>query len=268
MRQLPDILTSTTFWASIATLWAASGAWFTYVAAAVDSRQKTYEGILSLIEGLEAELALVSEWACGDEGNQGYVSKTRAQLVAQHPEWFNPSKSVFTFQTPVLNNVMNSPYARSLAPIARQLVMLNHSIRRLFDTIRRYQAFVFGDVALYQSVLPKFAVNPPNLAASVMPTSVVSPHPAHLGLTPQEQVYVNHIYMMNESIHQGLIGGADSPDEVCLYKAFRSARRALREFKQELRPEPLPSGFWVLHMLAGALALDGLWQVLRWFGIL
>jgi hypothetical protein len=100
-----------------------------------------------------------------------------------------------------------------------------------------------------------------------MPMSVASPHPANLGLTPQEQVYVNHIYMMNESIHQGLIGGADSPDEVCLYKAFRDARRALREFKETLRPEPLPSGFWLLHILAGALALDGLWQVLRWFGI-
>lgn len=55
---------------------AASGAWFTYVAAVVTSRQQTYEGILNLIEGLQAELALVSEWAAGDEGNQGYLSKT------------------------------------------------------------------------------------------------------------------------------------------------------------------------------------------------
>ena len=79
MKRLPDILTSATFWASIATMWAASGAWFTYVAVAVASRQQTYEGILNLIEGLEAELALVSEWAAGNECNQGYVSKTRAQ---------------------------------------------------------------------------------------------------------------------------------------------------------------------------------------------
>jgi hypothetical protein len=268
MKQLPDILTSTTFWASIATLGAASGAWFAYVAAELTSRQRDYEGILSLIEGLEAELELVSEWACGDEGNQGYVSKTRAQLGAQHPEWFNPSKSVFTFQTPVLNNVMNSPYARSLTPIGHQLVMLNHSIRRLFDTMGRYQAFVFGDIALYQSVLPKFAVNPPNLAASVMPASILTPHPAHLELTPHEQVYVNHIYMMNESIHQGLIGGADSPDENCLYKSFRTARAALQKFKAELKRERLPRKFWLLHIVAGAMALMGVWQVLRWFEIL
>jgi hypothetical protein len=58
------------FLASIATMWAAVGRVVTYVAAAVASRQQTYEGILSLIEGLEAELTLVSEWAAGDEGNQ------------------------------------------------------------------------------------------------------------------------------------------------------------------------------------------------------
>ena len=67
MKRLPDILTSATFWASIGTLWATSGAWFTYVAAAVASRQQTYEGILSLIKGLEAELALISQWASGEE---------------------------------------------------------------------------------------------------------------------------------------------------------------------------------------------------------
>jgi hypothetical protein len=59
MKQLPDILTSASFWAAVGTLWAASGAWFTYVAAAVSSRQQTYEGILSLVEGLEVELDLV-----------------------------------------------------------------------------------------------------------------------------------------------------------------------------------------------------------------
>ena len=268
MKQLPDILTSTTFWASIATLWAASGAWFTYVAAAIASRQQTYEGILSLIEGLEAELALVSEWASGEERSQGYLVKTRTQLIKEHPDWFNPSRAVFRFSTPTLGNLTNSPYAKSLTPIVRPFMMLNHSIRRLFDSLERYQAFVFGDVAKYQSVLPKFAVNPANLGSSTMPTCVVSPYPSRIGLTKEEQVYVNHIFMMNEAIHQGLIGGADCPDELCLYKAFRTARSALQNFKQGLKREPLPDGFWVLHILASALALDGLWQVLRWFGVL
>lgn len=270
MKQLPDILTSTTFWASIATMWAASGAWFTYVASAVASRQQTYEGILSLVEGLEAELALVSEWASGEEGSQGYLAKTKVQLVKEHPDWFNPSRMVFTFSTPTLSSLTNSPYAKSMGPIIRPLVMLNHSIRRLFDSMSRYQAFVMSDVAMYQRVLPKFAPNtsPMELASLPTPTTITVPHPSQIKWTPEEQVYISHIFIMNEGIHQGLIGGSDSTDGLCLYKAFRTARKALQEFKKGLKREPLPHGFWALHILAGALAFNGLWQVLRWFGIL
>jgi hypothetical protein len=267
MKQLPDVLTSTTFWASIATMWAASAAWFTYVAAVVASRQQTYEGILNLIEGLEAELALVSEWAAGDEGNPGYLSKTRAQLTLEQTNWFNPSRAVFKFDTPTLSNLTSSPYAKALTRIVRPFIKLNHSIRRLFDAMERYQAFVFGDTALYQSALPKFAVNPPHLGSTTMPTSIVSPHPSLLGLTHEEQVYVNHIFMMNEAIHQNLIGGADSTDEICLYKSFRTAQKALREFKAGLKREPLPKWFWFLHIVAGGLALVGVWQLMRWFDI-
>jgi hypothetical protein len=268
MKQLPDILTSTTFWASIATLEAASGAWFTYVAAEMASRRRDYEGILSLVEGLEAEFALVSEWAGGDEGNQGYLKKTRAQLNKECPDWFNPSRAIFKFSTPTLSNLTNSPYANYLTSIIKPLVMLNHSIRRLFDSIDRYHLFVFGDVAKYQSTLPKFAVNPANLGPSVMPVTIASPHPSQIGLTADEKVYVNHIFMMNEGIHQGLIGGADSADENCLYKSFRTARAALRKFKGELKRERLPRKFWILHVVAGGMALMGVWQVLRWFEIL
>jgi len=270
MRQLPDIMTSATFWASVGTLWAAAGAWFAYVAAAVSSRQEAYQGVLNLIAGLEAELHLVSEWAAGDEGNQGYLSKTTVQLVKEHPDWFNPSRSVFTFSAPTLGNLTNSPHAKSLAPVIRPLVMLNHSIRRIFDTIGRYQAFVMGSPALYQSVLPKFAtpMAPAELGSSKIPDTFVMPPVHQIAWTPEEQVYINLIFMMNESIHQHLIGGADCPDDVCLYKAFRKARAALQEFKQGLKREPLPDGSWVLHIVAGCLALNGLWQVLRWFEIL
>jgi hypothetical protein len=264
---LPDISTSATFWASIAQMWAASGAWFTYVAAAATSRQQVYEGILNLVEGLEAELVLVSEWAAGEEGNQGYVKKTRAQLVNEHPDWFNPSRAVFKFSTPTLNSLTTSPYAKSLTSIIHPFVMLNHSIRRLFENIDRYQAFVFGDVEKYQSVLPKFAVNPPNVGSSTMPLSITTPDPSKIGLTNEERVYVNHIFMMNEAIHQSIIGGADSKDEICLYKAFRTARTALKEFKNGLKPEPLPEWFTILHIAAGVLAWVGFWELMRWFEI-
>lgn len=261
MKSLPDVLTSATFWAQIATMWAASGAWFTYVAAAMASRQQTYDGILNLIEGLEAELALVSEWAAGDEGNHGYLSKPRDKLTVEHTDWFNPSRAVFKFSTPTLSNLTNSRYASHLTPIVRPFVMLNHSIRRLFENIDRYQTFVFADSKLYQSVLEKFA---PAVTQLNRPNQVITPLPAKVGLTPEEKRYVNHIFMMNETIHQVIIGGADSQDDFCLYKAFRTARKALHDFKANLKREPLPDWFPLLHFVAGTIAAIGLWEVVRW----
>jgi hypothetical protein len=244
-------------------MWAAAGAWFTYVASAVASRQQTYEGILNQIEGLEAELALVSEWASGGDGDQGYPRKTRLELVREHPDWFNPSRAVFKFDTPTLNNLTNSQYASHLTPIVRPFVVLKHAIRRLFDNLERYQAFVFGDTAMYQSVLRKFA---PAVTSPTTPTNIVTPQPATVGLTEPEQVYANHIFMMNETVHQGLIGGADSSDENCLYKAFRNARTALHNFKRGLKREPLPRWFLLLHFVAFTMAAIGCWQVVRWLG--
>jgi hypothetical protein len=268
MKQLPDILTSATFWAALATLWAASGAWFTYVASEVASRKKKYDGILSLIKGLEAELALVSEWASGEEGAQGYPVRTRLQLVKEHPDWFNPSRMVFKFSTPRLNDVTNSPYVGSLGPIVRQLVTLNHSIRRLFDSMERYQAFVMGNVLMYQSVMEKLApkTSPVELASSTTPTVISVPYLWQIKWTPEERAYINIIFMMNEGIHQTIIGGVDSGD-ACLYKSFRIARTALQEFKEGLKREPLPDWFQLLHIVAGALAWVGFWQLMRWFGI-
>lgn len=271
MKQLPDILTSATFWASIATMWAAAGAWFTYVAATLTSRQQTHDGILSLIGGLEAEMELVSQWASGEKGSQGYTIKTHLQLIKENPNWFNPSRTIFTFGTPLLNNVTNSPYARSLGPIMRNLVMLNHSIRRLFDSMERYQEFVLGDVLLYQRVLEKFALNSTQtqVASGIAPTAanITTPLPYKIKWTLDERRYINVIFMMNEGIHQNVIGGVDSADSHCLYKEFRSARSALQEFKKQLKNNdpPLPRWFVVLHIIASGLTALGIWQVLRWF---
>jgi hypothetical protein len=271
MKQLPDIVTSASFWASIATMWAAAGAWFTYVAATLTSRQQTHDGILSLIEGLEAEMELVSQWASGEEGSKGYTIKTRLQLIKDNPNWFNPSRMVFTFGTPLLNNVTNSPYARSLRPIMRHLVMLNHSIRRLLDSVESYQAFVLGDVVLYQRVLEKFAPKnaPPEVASSITPTNITTPLPGTIKWTPDEMRYINVIFMKNEGIHQNMIGGVDSADSHCLYKEFRSARQALQAFKKGLKTNepPLPWWFVVLHIIASGLTALGIWEVLRWFGL-
>jgi len=150
------------------------------------------------------------------------------------------------------------------------LVELNHSIRRLFDYMKQYQSFVMGDVVMYQRVMEKFSpkTSPVDLSSSPPPTAISVPHPAAIEWTDEERAYINHIFLMNMAIHQNLIGGADCPDENCLYKSFRRSRTALQKFKAELKRERLPRKFWPLHLLATAMALMGVWQVLRWFEVL
>jgi hypothetical protein len=268
MKQLPDILTSASFWASIATMWAASGAWLAYVASVMSSRQQTYEGIKNLIHGLQAEFDLISVWACGEEGNKGHVVKTRLELVKENPDWFNPSRMIFKFDTPRLNNVTTSPYIGHLGPVVRQLVALNHSIRQLLDSMERYQAFVMGDVLMYQSVMEKFApkTSPIEIASAPPPTVITTPHPAQIAWTHAERAYINIIFMMNEGIHQHIIGGADSA-EACLYKSFRIARKAVEDFEQGLKRQPLGFEFKIGHFVAILLFCLGFWEVMRWFEV-
>lgn len=97
---LPDIPISVAFWAGIATLGSAAGAWFIFVATAYNSRRDTYEGIRNLLVGLKVELDFIRQWASGDEGDPGYVLPTdMAELTKAKPDWFNPSRYIFTFES-------------------------------------------------------------------------------------------------------------------------------------------------------------------------
>jgi hypothetical protein len=247
---LPDIPTSVAFWAGIATLLTAAGAWFTFAATALGSRRETYEGIRNLLVGLEAELDLISEWARGKEGDSGYVlPDDLRQLTKEQKDWFNPSRYIFTLEAPTLQDLTRSHYIRHLAPIVQPLVRLNYSFRRLFDFHADFRNFVNNSPALYTSVFKKLKE----------PQSVYS---------PAEGDFMNFVFGMNHRMHRDLIGGENSTDEVCLYKAFRSAKHALGQFEAQLKPEPLPGWFWIFHILAASLTVDALWQILRWFSIL
>jgi len=200
--------------------------------------------------GIEAELDLVSEWASGGEHDLGYLqSKTKIELTKEHPDWFNPSRQIFSFDTPSLQSFTRSAQLRLLAEIVLPLVRLNYSIRRLFDLHNELRTFANSNPELYSSVFKKLATTP-------------------APFTDEEQVYMNIIFERNLRIHQQLIGGSDSVDVLCLYKSFRTARRAIAEFKAKLRCEPLPGWYWLLHVIAIFLALNGFWQVARWFNVL
>jgi hypothetical protein len=74
--------------------------------------------------------------------------------------------------------------------------------------------------------------------------------------------------MMNESIHQNLIGGTEGPPG-CLYLQFRAVRQNLQDFKSShVKRESLPKLYWILHIVAGCFAAGGIWEVFRWCSIL
>jgi hypothetical protein len=243
-------------------------AWFTYVSTVINSRQRTYEGIMNLIEGLEAEFLLITDWASGEEGSKGYTSKTRLELVRDQPDWFNPSRMIFRLNAPRLQSVTTSLYIGHLGPIVRKLVVLGHAVQQLLDSHERLQAFALGNTVMFQSVMEKIApkASPIEVALATRPTSIAPVHPAKVEWTHEERAYINIIFMLNESIHQAVIGGVDSGDG-CLYNSFRAARTAVQEFKKELKREPLQIEFKLGHLVAGWLAFMGLWETMRWIGV-
>jgi hypothetical protein len=239
MKHWPDILTSAGFWASVATSWSAAGAWAAFVGTLKASKQQTYDGVLNLISGIEAELTLIEPWA-----SPYPQSDSDEALAKKHTDWFNPSRQIFTFDTPTLNDLTSSSYVRYLAPVVPDFVRLNYSIRRLFDFIKIYQSFVYSDAELYSDVFISVTAGK---------------RPVGRGL-----IYSNVVFGMNKKIHIELIGGEDSKDEDCLHKAFWRARKTLKHFKDHFQPERLPKWYWILHIAAGYLALNGIWQVTRW----
>lgn len=132
---------------------------------------------------------------------------------------------------------------RYLEPIIGDFVALNYSIVRLFDYYNEYRRFVVSQPALRQ------ATDRPR------DTPV---------FTWEEEWFLSRVFKYNYAIHVELIGGADSPDEHCLHKAFRRAKRSLNLFASGLSPEPSPRWHWLLHGLAFIFLLAGAILILKW----
>jgi hypothetical protein len=247
---LPAIADSTAFWSSLLTIWAAVGAWFTFFGAANDSRHRNHEDIMNLLTGIDAELELVSLWAGGGVEEKGYLHiNTNEQLVKLHPDWFDPSRQIFTFDTPSLQSFTTSAQLRYLPSIVRPLVRLNYSIRRVFDLHDELRTFAHSHPALFDSVSKKLAVKPNTF-------------------TPDEQTFLSIVFGFNRRIHEELIGGEDSTDELCLYKAYRTATASIETFRSKAKPEPLPRWYWLLTLVATVFAALGAWELLRWLRVL
>jgi hypothetical protein len=238
---------SATFWASIATLWGAAAAWATFFAAVWRSRDERYAALCATLSGLKAELDVVSDWAGGAEGSRGYE-----QLQAtedQVRDWSNPTRQIFSFECPIIHNLTNSPYISELGPIAADVVRLSRSITRIFNYYGEYRTFVNIRPVFYDAVFAKL-------------TSRVDKS----DLTLDERWYITQIFEFNRQIHQGLIGGVDSPDSLCLYKTFRTARESVAKLLGHLRKPPFPRWYWLLHAVAAAALVKGLVLSLVWLG--
>jgi hypothetical protein len=144
-----------------------------------------------------------------------------------------------------LQSFTASAQRRHLSEVVRPLVRLNYSIRRVFDLNNELRIFANSHPELYDNVTKKLA-KVPNV------------------FTAEERVYMNLVFGFNLRIHQQLIGGKDSTDDLCLYKAFRTAQHAVADFKAKVLPEPLPRWYWLLHIVAAVFAAMGAWEVGRW----
>jgi hypothetical protein len=170
-------------------------------------------------------------------------------LTRERKDWFNPTRYVFTFEAPTLGNFTRSQYIRHLNPVVQPLVKLNYSFHRLFDFHADFRDFVNSNPALYTSVFKK--LKDPGSTYSL-----------------EEGDFMNFVFGMNHRLYRDLIGGEKTTDELCLYKALRTAKSALAEFETHLHAETLPRWFWIFHVLAACLAIDAAGEVLRWFSIL
>jgi hypothetical protein len=103
------------FWASIATLWGAAGAWVTYYGIVSGSRNDRDAGLRALLSGLKAELTIVSDWASGGEGSRGCEQRQLTDLEQERRDWFDPGRLIFSFYCPIIHGLTNSPFVKELA---------------------------------------------------------------------------------------------------------------------------------------------------------
>jgi hypothetical protein len=237
------------FWASIATLWGAAAAWFTYFGTVWRNRKERDAALRALLSGLNAELRVVNDWASGS--GPGYPNQIE-NVQVEHPDWFVPSRLIFSFQCPIIHGLTQSPYVRELQPILADVVALSRSITRLFDYYGEYRTFVTARPELYDLVSRKMG----------------SAQGGPVALTEEEQIYVGQVGSFNVQIHLQLIGGKESLDSLCLHKTYCAARNSVSTLEQNLRPPAFPPWYWVLHLTAGAAIFKGLVLALHWVRLL
>lgn len=239
-----DIVGAAGYWGSIAQILGISAAWFAFVTERREARFRTFESLRDIIIGIESELALISLWASGGPTNLGYRQAPPEEYIKDpktKEEWADPERIIYRFDYPTIKSITQSQHVRLLGPLIDGLVRLNYSIVRTFDFYEEYRKFVLARPTLTDQVVPKI-------------------HDVAVSFSGDEASFLSSVFSYNHRIHVQYIGGADSPDPTCLYRAFRTASLAVDEFKRNLRPEASPRWYaggslaaWLSVILAVAL---------------
>lgn len=210
--------------AATAALWALGFAWVTYVMSVRQEDTDELQAIKSIVNGLRIELEFMKDWT--GFGGDGY-SKT-ITLDKAPPDWSLPGRLIWKFDTAAISSLTRSPYLYGITSIVEPFARLNFSVSRLFQMYDEYRSFVNSDPAIFL-------------------TSRVSISEQH-----QQQVL-----RFNHTMHVSLIGGADSDDASCLYRAYASAKSALESFDANLKDKTLPPWFWFGHIVSVACFVSG-----------
>lgn len=217
--------------AATAGLWALAFAWLTYVMSVREHGQNESLALSSIVSGLHVELEMMRPWT--GAGGAGY-SKNMSPASAP-PDWSDPTRQIWKFEYEAIKSLSSSAFLYRLGPIVVPFAQLSFSISRLFQVYDEYRSFVNSD-------------------------------PSLLALPPEQNLPLRQrVFMYNFLIHVQLIGGEDSDDPRCLYKAYGEAVSVLDKFKASLRSMASPWWFWFGHLISAACVLSGVLLLARAF---
>lgn len=229
---------TSTIVAATAGLWALAFAWITYFMSTRQQRRDEFVAIKSVVQGLRVELELMKPWT--GAGGMGY-SKNMTPSNAP-PDWSLPGRLIWKFDVEAVSTLSSSRYVYRLGELVAVFARLNFSISRLFQLYDEYRTYA-NNHPLLEGVL-------------------IDEHTGNLG-PASNLIFQRVILNFNFEMHVKLIGGADSDDPACLYRAYDAAVSALDKFDTELKEEMVPWWFWVGHVISAGCVTSGILLLFR-----
>ncbi len=234
-------LDASTVLAAAAGLWALVIAWWTYVESVRKHDQDIYDGLQSVLRGLRSELDFMKYWS--GSYSKGYPQKLKIEDLP--PDWSYPTRLIWGFPYETVKSLPQSPYAFHMRELIDPFLKLSFSISKLLQYYAEYRQYVLGQPELYHFFKLR------RLSDAKTP------------LSPLQQECSDIARDFNYRLHVHCIGGEDSADEECLYRAHKRAFEALNAFERALPKPSLPKLFWLGHVFSFVLFFVGLYLIIQ-----